>query len=89
MMPKWSFGIREDDVRKHVAAARAAGAEVVVLLSHNGFDVDRKLARRVDGIDVILSAHTHDALPRPGRSATRCSSRQARTASSCRGSISK
>ena len=65
MMPKWAFGIREDDVRRNVAAARAAGAEVVVLLSHNGFDVDRKLARRVDGIDVILTAHTHDALPRP------------------------
>jgi S-sulfosulfanyl-L-cysteine sulfohydrolase len=65
MMPKWAFGIREDDVRKSVAAARAAGAKIIVLLSHNGFDVDRKLAGRVDGIDVILTAHTHDALPRP------------------------
>ena len=67
MMSKWAFGIREDDVRRNVTAARAAGADVVVLLSHNGFDVDRKLARRVEGIDVILSAHTHDALPRPER----------------------
>ncbi len=67
MMPKWSFGIREADVRKQVASARAAGADVVVLLSHNGFDVDRKMAGRVEGIDVILSAHTHDALPRPER----------------------
>ena len=41
------------------------GAQVVVLLSHNGFDVDRKMARRVEGIDVILTAHTHDALPAP------------------------
>ncbi len=65
MMPKWAFGIREDDVRKNVIAARLAGAQVVVLLSHNGFDVDRKLAARVDGIDIILTAHTHDALPRP------------------------
>jgi sulfur-oxidizing protein SoxB len=65
MMPQWSFGIREDDVRKAVAAARAAGAEVVVLLSHNGFDVDRKMASRVADIDVILTAHTHDALPVP------------------------
>lgn len=65
MIPKWSFGIREDEVRKNVAAVRAAGAEVVVLNSHNGFDVDRKLARRVEGIDIILTAHTHDAIPKP------------------------
>ncbi|OYX76674.1 MAG: thiosulfohydrolase SoxB, partial [Bradyrhizobium sp. 35-63-5] len=63
MMPEWSFGIREDDVRAQVEKARKAGAQLVVLLSHNGFDVDRKLAARVDGIDVILTGHTHDALP--------------------------
>jgi sulfur-oxidizing protein SoxB len=63
MIPDWSFGIREDDVKANVEKARADGAELVVLLSHNGFDVDRKLASRVQGIDVILSGHTHDALP--------------------------
>jgi S-sulfosulfanyl-L-cysteine sulfohydrolase len=63
MIPNWSFGIRENDVRAEVEKARAAGAGLVVLLSHNGFDVDRKLASRVDGIDVVLTAHTHDALP--------------------------
>ena len=63
MIPKWSFGIREDDVRNNVAKARKEGAQLVVLLSHNGFDCDRKLASRVEGIDVILTAHTHDALP--------------------------
>ncbi|MEQ8357160.1 MAG: thiosulfohydrolase SoxB [Kiloniellaceae bacterium] len=67
MIPNWSFGIREEEVVKNVAAARAEGAELVVLLSHNGFDVDRKLAGRVAGIDVILSGHTHDALPEPVR----------------------
>jgi sulfur-oxidizing protein SoxB len=67
MMPAWSFGIREEEVRRNVAAVRAAGAEIVVLNSHNGFDVDRKLAGRVEGIDVILTAHTHDAIPRPER----------------------
>ncbi len=65
MMPNWSFGIRESDIRKSVKAARAGGAQLVVLLSHNGFDVDRKLAGRVDGIDIILTGHTHDALPVP------------------------
>jgi len=63
MIPTWSFGIREDDLRANVAKAREDGAQLVVLLSHNGFDVDRKLAGRVPGIDVILTAHTHDALP--------------------------
>ena len=63
MVPKWSFGIREEDVRANVEKARKEGAQLVVFLSHNGFDVDRKLAGRVDGIDVILTSHTHDALP--------------------------
>ncbi len=63
MIPEWSFGIQEDIVRQHVEAARADGADLVVLASHNGFDVDRKLASRVDGIDVILTGHTHDAIP--------------------------
>lgn len=63
MMPKWSFGIREEDVRANVEKVRKEGAQLVVLLSHNGFDVDRKLAARVSGIDVILTGHTHDALP--------------------------
>jgi sulfur-oxidizing protein SoxB len=63
MIPKWTFGIREEDVRANVAKARKEGAQLVVLLSHNGFDSDRKMATRVPGIDVILTAHTHDALP--------------------------
>jgi sulfur-oxidizing protein SoxB len=65
MIPNWSFGIRERELRAEVAKARAEGAGLVVLLSHNGFDVDRKLAQRVEGIDVILTGHTHDALPAP------------------------
>ena len=67
MMPHWTFGIREEDVRATVAKARKAGAQLVVLLSHNGFDCDRKLASRVNDIDVILTAHTHDALPQAVR----------------------
>lgn len=65
MFPSLSFGIREDVLQANVLAAREDGADLVVLLSHNGFDVDRKLAGRVTGIDVILTAHTHDALPEP------------------------
>jgi sulfur-oxidizing protein SoxB len=63
MIPTWSFGIREEDLQANVNKARAQGAQLVVLLSHNGFDVDRKLVGRVSGIDVILTGHTHDALP--------------------------
>ena len=63
LFPKWSFGIRPEALQANVDKARAEGAEVVVLLSHNGFDVDRKLAGTVDGIDVILTGHTHDAIP--------------------------
>ena len=63
MMANWSFGIREESLQANVDKARRDGAGLVVLLSHNGFDVDRKLASRVRGIDVILTAHTHDALP--------------------------
>jgi len=63
MFPKWEFGIREEDLQKQVDEARADGAAIVVLLSHDGFDVDRKLAGRVKGLDVILTAHTHDAMP--------------------------
>jgi S-sulfosulfanyl-L-cysteine sulfohydrolase len=63
LIPHWTFGIREQDLRKEIAAVRDKGAQLVVLLSHNGFDMDRKLAARVAGIDVILTGHTHDALP--------------------------
>ena len=62
-VPTWSFGIREEAIQERVDEVRGAGADLVVLLSHNGFDVDRKLAGRVKGIDVILTGHTHDALP--------------------------
>ena len=63
MIPDWEFGIREKELVKEVEKARTGGADIVVLLSHNGFDVDRKVASRVKGIDVILTAHTHDAMP--------------------------
>src|SRR5438552_17705184 len=64
--PDWTFGIREDELQKLVNALRGNDkADAVLLLSHNGMDVDLKLASRVSGINVILGGHTHDAVPQP------------------------
>ena len=62
---EWTFGIQEESLQATVNEARGKGAWVVVLLSHNGMDVDLKLAARVTGIDLILGGHTHDAVPSP------------------------
>jgi sulfur-oxidizing protein SoxB len=62
--PGWTFGIQERELQEKVNEVKAAGAQVVVLLSHNGADADIKLASRVSGIDAILGGHTHDAIPR-------------------------
>lgn len=63
--PEWSFGIKEVELQKVVDEVRGKGAKAVVLLSHNGMDVDLKLASRVTGIDAILGGHTHDGVPQP------------------------
>jgi len=60
----WTFGIQERELQNKIDAVRADGAQVVVLLSHNGADTDIKLASRVTGLDAILGGHTHDAIPR-------------------------
>jgi sulfur-oxidizing protein SoxB len=65
LVPDWSFGIRDDGMQKWVDDARANGAQVVVVLSHNGMDVDLKMASRVTGIDAIFGGHTHDGVPQP------------------------
>jgi len=65
MMADWTFGIQEENMQKTVEEARAKGANVVVVLSHNGMDVDLKMASRVTGIDAILGGHTHDGVPQP------------------------
>jgi sulfur-oxidizing protein SoxB len=65
LIPNWSFGIQEENLQATIDAARAKGARVVVLLSHNGMDVDLKLASRVRGLDAILGGHTHDGMPMP------------------------
>ncbi|MEL6551462.1 MAG: thiosulfohydrolase SoxB [Pseudomonadota bacterium] len=65
MFPEYAFGIRDENMQAMVDEVRAKGASCVVVLSHNGFDVDKKMASVVSGIDVILSGHTHDALPEP------------------------
>lgn len=65
LTPNWAFGIRETEMQETVNEARAKGAQAVVLLSHNGMDVDLKMASRVSGIDAILGGHTHDGVPVP------------------------
>lgn len=65
MVADWSFGIQDDNLQKMVDEVRAKGAKVVVVLSHNGMDVDLKMASRVRGIDAILGGHTHDGMPVP------------------------
>lgn len=65
MFPDYSFGIRDERMQEMVNEVRGQGADLVVVLSHNGFDVDKAMASRVQGIDVMLSGHTHDALPEP------------------------
>ena len=65
MFPEYSFGIRDENMQAMVDEVRGLGADLVVVLSHNGFDVDKKMAGIVTGIDLILSGHTHDALPEP------------------------
>ncbi len=63
MVADWAFGIQDDNMQKVVDEARAQGAALVVVLSHNGMDVDLKMASRVRGIDAILGGHTHDGVP--------------------------
>jgi len=63
LVPDWTFGIQEENLQIVVNEVISKGAQVVVLLSHNGMDVDLKLASRVTGIDAILGGHTHDGVP--------------------------
>ncbi len=65
LIPDWSFGIQEANLQSVIEEVRAKGAKVVVLLSHNGMDVDIKLAGRVSGLDAILGGHTHDGVAQP------------------------
>ena len=63
--PDWTFGIQEENLQKTINEVKAKGAKVVVLLSHNGMDVDLKMASRISGLDAIMGGHTHDGVPTP------------------------
>jgi len=63
MVADWSFGIQDENLQSMVDEARGKGARVVVVLSHNGMDVDLKMASRVRGVDAIFGGHTHDGVP--------------------------
>ena len=62
---EWEFGIQDENLQKMVDEVRGKGAQVVIVLSHNGMDVDLKMASRVTGVDAILGGHTHDGMPVP------------------------
>ncbi len=64
-IPDWSFGIKDDHMQAMVDAVKAKKVDLVVVISHNGMDVDKKMAGRVKGIDVIMGGHTHDGVPEP------------------------
>ncbi len=63
LVADWTFGIQDDNLQKVVDEARGKGAQLVVVLSHNGMDVDLKMASRVRGVDAIFGGHTHDGVP--------------------------
>ena len=63
MVADWAFGIQDENMQKMVDEVRGKGAQLVVVLSHNGMDVDLKMASRVRGIDAIFGGHTHDGVP--------------------------
>ncbi|MDD5479902.1 thiosulfohydrolase SoxB [Rhodoferax sp.] len=63
MVADWAFGIQDENMQKMVDECRGKGAQVVVVISHNGMDVDLKMASRVSGIDAIMGGHTHDGMP--------------------------
>ncbi|MBU3547195.1 thiosulfohydrolase SoxB [Polynucleobacter sp. MWH-Jannik1A5] len=63
--PDWTFGIQEENLQKTINEVKSKGAKVVILLSHNGMDVDLKMASRVSGLDAIMGGHTHDGVPIP------------------------
>ncbi len=65
LIPNWSFGIKEENMQAVVDEVRSKKVDLVVVISHNGFDVDKKMVSRVKGIDVIMGGHTHDGLPKP------------------------
>jgi len=67
LIPDWTFGIHERALRETIADVRRTGVAAIVLLSHNGLDIDLKLAARVEGLAAILGGHTHDPLPNPIR----------------------
>ena len=89
MVEGWSFGIRPEQIQANVDAARREGAEIVVLLSHNGFDVDQKIASMISGIDLISYITLMTPFRKRLKSKTRCFCRQDHMANILAGSISR
>ncbi|MCL4146795.1 UNVERIFIED_CONTAM: hypothetical protein GTU68_030200, partial [Idotea baltica] len=65
-IPDWTFGIQASELQELIEEVKGnEQPDAIILLSHNGMDVDLKLAATVSGLDVILGGHTHDGVPKP------------------------
>lgn len=59
------FSLGNEELPGYIAELKDQDVDLVILLSHLGFPQEVKLAQEVDGIDVLLSAHTHNRVYEP------------------------
>ena len=52
-------------INKYKKELEKQGAQMVIVVSHNGPEVDARLAQQLQGVDVIVSAHSHQVINPP------------------------